>query len=49
MQEFIVRINPAGFGYRTAHVLVGSNGIFKEDMIKGVKEFGDLAYRMRHT
>jgi DNA-binding Lrp family transcriptional regulator len=23
IEKFIVRVNPAGFGYRTAHVLVG--------------------------
>jgi DNA-binding Lrp family transcriptional regulator len=49
IEKFIVRVNPAGFGYKTAHVLVmRSNGISKEDVIERVKEFGDLAYHVHH-
>ena len=49
IEKSIVRVNPAGFGYRTAHVLVmRSNGISKEDVIEHVKEFGDLAYHVHH-
>jgi DNA-binding Lrp family transcriptional regulator len=45
IEKFIVRVNPAAFGYRTAIVLIGtSNGITKDDVIQRVKEFGDLAY-----
>jgi DNA-binding Lrp family transcriptional regulator len=49
IEKFVVRVNPAAFGYRTAIVLVRtSNGITKDDVIKRVKEFGDLAYHVHH-
>jgi uncharacterized membrane protein len=49
MIVIIVRVNPAGFGYRTAHVLVmRNNEITKEDVIQRVKQFGDLAYHVHH-
>jgi DNA-binding Lrp family transcriptional regulator len=49
IEKFIVRVNPAGFGYRTAHVLVRTNnGIPKDDVIQRVKRFGDLAYHVHH-
>ena len=45
IEKFVVRVNPAAFGYRTAIVLIRtSNGITKDDVIQRVKEFGDLAY-----
>jgi DNA-binding Lrp family transcriptional regulator len=49
IEKFIVRVNPAAFGYRTAIVLVRtSNGITKDDVIQRVKQFGDLAYHVHH-
>jgi DNA-binding Lrp family transcriptional regulator len=49
IEKFVVRVNPAGFGYRTAHVLVRTNsGITKDDVITRVKQFGDLAYHVHH-
>ena len=49
IEKFVVRVNPAAFGYRTALVLVKtSHGITKGDAIKRVKEFGDLAYQVHH-
>jgi DNA-binding Lrp family transcriptional regulator len=49
IEKFIVRVNPAGFGYRTARVLVRtSNGITKDDVIQRVKQFGDLTYHVHH-
>jgi len=49
IEKFIVRVNPAGFGYRTALVLVRTNnGITKDNVIQRVKQFGDLAYHVHH-
>ena len=49
IEKFVVRVNPAAFGYRTALVLVKtSHGITKDDVIQRVKEFGDLAYHAHH-
>ena len=49
IEKFIVRVNPAAFGYRTAIVLIRtSNGITKDDVIQRVKEFGNLAYNVHH-
>jgi DNA-binding Lrp family transcriptional regulator len=49
IEKFIVRVNPAGFGYRTGHVLVRTNNeITKDDVIERVKQFGDLAYHVHH-
>ena len=49
IEKFIVRVNPAAFGYRTAIVLIRtSNGIIKNDVIQRIKEFGDLAYHVHH-
>jgi DNA-binding Lrp family transcriptional regulator len=50
IEKFVVRVNPAAFGYRTAIVLIRtSNGIPKDDVIQRVKEFGDLAYHAHHV
>ncbi len=50
IEKFVVRVNPAAFGYRTAIVLIRtSNGITKDDIIQRVKEFGDLAYHVHHV
>lgn len=50
IEKFIVRVNPAAFGYRTAIVLIRtSNGMIKDDVIQRVKEFGDLAYHAHHV
>jgi DNA-binding Lrp family transcriptional regulator len=49
IEKFVVRVNPAAFGYRTALVLVKTNhGIAKDDVIQRIKEFGDLAYHVHH-
>jgi DNA-binding Lrp family transcriptional regulator len=49
IEKFVVRVNPAAFGYRTALVLVrSSNGLTKDDVIQRVKQFGDLAYHVHH-
>jgi DNA-binding Lrp family transcriptional regulator len=49
IEKFVVRVNPSGFGYRTAYVLVmRKNGITKEDVIERVKQFGDPAYHVHH-
>src|SRR5215207_2165961 len=49
IEKFVVRVNPAAFGYRTALVLVRtSNGITKDNVIQRVKQFGDLAYHVHH-
>jgi DNA-binding Lrp family transcriptional regulator len=49
IERFVVRVNPAAFGYRTAIVLVrANNGITKDEVIQRVKQFGDLAYHVHH-
>lgn len=49
IEKFVVRINPAAFGFKVALVLVKtSNGINKDDVIKRVKQLGDLAYHVHH-
>src|SRR5918995_5061884 len=49
IEKFVVRVDPAAFGYRTALVLVrANNGITKDDVIRRVKQFGDLAYHVHH-
>jgi DNA-binding Lrp family transcriptional regulator len=49
IEKFIVRVNPAGFGYRTAHILVKTNNaITRDDIVERVKQFGDLAYHVHH-
>src|SRR5919197_1879405 len=49
IEKFVVRVNPAAFGYRTAIVLIRtSNGITKDDVIQRVKEFRNLAYHVHH-
>ncbi|MPZ07918.1 MAG: AsnC family transcriptional regulator [Nitrososphaeraceae archaeon] len=49
IERFVVRVNPAALGYRTALVLVKTcHGITKDDVIQRVKEFGDLAYHVHH-
>lgn len=49
IEKFVVRVNPPGFGYRTALVLVRTNnGITKDNVIQRVKQFGDLAYHVHH-
>jgi DNA-binding Lrp family transcriptional regulator len=50
IEKFVVRVNPAAFGYRTALVLIRtSNGVTKDDVIQRVKGFGDLAYHAHHV
>jgi len=49
IEKFVVRVNPGAFGFKIAIVLVKtSNGITKDDVIKRVKQLGDLAYQVHH-
>jgi DNA-binding Lrp family transcriptional regulator len=49
IEKFIVRVNPARFGYRTALVLVKTDiGITKDEVIQRVKRFGALVYHVHH-
>ncbi len=49
LEKFIVRVNPAGFGYRTAPIEIRTNNrITKDDVIRRVKQIGDLAYHVNH-
>jgi DNA-binding Lrp family transcriptional regulator len=49
IEKFVVRVNPAAFGFKVAIVLVKtSNGINKDDVIKCVKQLGDIAYHVHH-
>jgi DNA-binding Lrp family transcriptional regulator len=49
LEKFIVRVNPAGFGYRIAPIEIRTNNrITKDDVIRRVKQIGDLAYRVHH-
>jgi hypothetical protein len=49
IEKFIVRVNPAGFGYKIAQVLISTNiGIIKDEIILRIKQFGDLAYHVHH-
>jgi len=50
LDKFIIRVNPAGFGYRTAPILIRTNNrITKDAVIRRVKQIGDLAYRVHHV
>lgn len=50
IEKFVVRVNPAAFGYRTTTVVIKtSNAITKDEVIQRVRQFGDLefhAYQM---
>jgi DNA-binding Lrp family transcriptional regulator len=49
IERFVVRVNPAGFGYRTAPILIRTNNqITKDDVIRRVMQIGDLAYHVHH-
>jgi DNA-binding Lrp family transcriptional regulator len=49
LDKFIVRVNPAGFGYRIAPIEIRTNNrITKDEVIGRVKQFGDLAYYVHH-
>ena len=49
IEKFVVRVNPAAFGYKVAIILVKtSNGINKDDVIERVKQLGDIAYHVHH-
>jgi DNA-binding Lrp family transcriptional regulator len=49
IEKFVVRVNPAIFGFRITMVLIKtSNGITKEEVIQRMKHFGDLAYHVHH-
>jgi DNA-binding Lrp family transcriptional regulator len=49
IEKFIVRVNPAGFGYRTVHVVVKTNNaITKDEVIERITQFGDIAYYVYH-
>lgn len=45
IERFVVRVNPGAFGYRTANVVIKTNnGMTKDDAIRRVRQFGDLAF-----
>lgn len=49
IEKFVVRINPSLFGLMTAILLIKtSNGISKEEIIKRIKHFGEIAYHVYH-
>jgi DNA-binding Lrp family transcriptional regulator len=49
IEKFVVRVNPAAFGFKVAIVLIRTgNGINKDDVIKRVKQLGDIAYYVYH-
>jgi len=49
IEKFVVRVNPAAFGYKVDIILVKtSNGIDKDDVIERVKQLGDIAYHVHH-
>jgi DNA-binding Lrp family transcriptional regulator len=49
IEKFIVRVNPAAFGYKIDLVLISTNnGITKDEIILSIKQFGDLAYHVHH-
>lgn len=49
IEKFVVRVNPAVFGFKVALILMRtSNGITKDEIIKRVKQFGDIAYHVHH-
>ena len=49
LDKFIVRVNPAGFNYRIAPIEIRTNNrITKDDVIRRVKQIGDLAYHVHH-
>ena len=49
IEKFVVRVNPAAFGYKVAIILVKTNnGINKDDVIERVKQLGDIAYHVHH-
>ncbi len=50
IERFVVRVNPAAFGYRTAFVLIRTNsGISREEVVQRVRQFGDLASHVHHV
>jgi DNA-binding Lrp family transcriptional regulator len=50
IEKFIVRVNPSGFGYRTARILIRTNNrITKDEIISRIRQFGDLAYNVHHV
>ena len=49
IEKFVVRVNPAAFGFMIVIVLVKtSNGMTKDDVMQRVKQLGDLAYHVHH-
>ena len=49
IEKFVVRVNPAAFGFKVAIVLIKtSNGINKDEVIEYIKQLGDLAYHVHH-
>jgi DNA-binding Lrp family transcriptional regulator len=45
IERFMVRVNPGAFGYRTANVVIKTNNrMTKDDAIRRVMQFGDLAF-----
>ena len=49
IEKFVVRVNPAAFGFKVAIVLVKTNsGVNKDDVIERIKQLGHLAYHIHH-
>jgi len=49
IERFVVRVNPAIFGFKIAIILIKtSNGITKDDVIKRFMHIGNLAYYVHH-
>lgn len=49
IEKFVVRVNPAAFGFKAVIVLVSaSNGINKDEVIKRLKHLGKIAYHVHH-
>jgi DNA-binding Lrp family transcriptional regulator len=47
IEKFVARVNPANFGYRTAHIVVTRNkGVSKDEIIKRITYFGDLNFHV---
>jgi DNA-binding Lrp family transcriptional regulator len=49
IEKFVVRVNPAAFGFKLVILLVKTgNGINKDDVINRVKQLGEMAYNVYH-
>lgn len=49
IEKFVVRVNPAGFGYITVRVFVmTTNVITKDDVVECIKQFGNPHHRVHY-